>query len=67
MDDTYSFALKESPDVSFAMQDTNNVHAVFLQRVINSNRFESSDRPITKILNSRVAGGISRTHMRILA
>jgi hypothetical protein len=41
----YSFALKHALDVSFAVQDTNNVHGLFLESVVNPNGFKSSDRP----------------------
>jgi len=48
------------------VQDTNNVHGVVLQGVINPNCFKSSNWPRAKILNPRIVGGISRAHMRIL-
>jgi hypothetical protein len=35
----------DSFDVSFAVLDTNNVHGVFIQGVVNPNPFESSDGP----------------------
>jgi hypothetical protein len=38
------------------------VDGVYLQSVINPNRFKPSDWPGAKILKSRIAGGISRTH-----
>lgn len=40
-----SFGLKDSFDVSFAVEDTNDVQGVCLQSVINPNRFKSSNRP----------------------
>jgi hypothetical protein len=40
-----SFTLKNPPDVSFAVQDANNLHGVSLYSVINPNSFKSSDRP----------------------
>ena len=40
-----SLGLKDSFDVSFAVQDANDVHGVFIQGVVNANRFEASDRP----------------------
>jgi len=41
----YSFTLKDPPDVSFAVQDANDVDNVALQSVINPNRFKSGDGP----------------------
>ena len=37
--------MKDSFDVSFAVQDTNNVQGVFIQGVVNPDRIESGDRP----------------------
>jgi len=45
LEEAHSFTLKDSPDVSFAVEDANNVDGVFLQSVINPNRFKSSDWP----------------------
>ena len=42
---TRSFIFKDLPDVAFAVKDTDNVHGVFLQSVINPNRFKPSNRP----------------------
>jgi hypothetical protein len=40
-----SFISKEALHVSFAVQNTNNVHGVCLQSVMNPNGFKSSNRP----------------------
>ena len=61
----YSFTLKDPLDVSFAVQDTNNVHCIFLEGVIKPNGFKSSDRPSAKILEARIARRISRTYIRL--
>ena len=40
-----SFILKNALHVSFAVQDTNDVHGVCLETVINPNRFKSGHWP----------------------
>ena len=44
-DPTRSFIFNDLSDVSFAVQDTNNVDGVFFESVINPNGFKSDDRP----------------------
>ncbi len=42
--------LEDTFNISFAMQNPNNVDSVIVCYVINSNRFKSNNRPRAKIL-----------------
>ena len=47
--------LKDASHISFAVQNANDVNDVFVQQVIDSDGFKSSNRPGAGVLKLRIA------------
>jgi hypothetical protein len=47
-------AFKDAFDISFSVQDPNDVDVVFMQKVIDPNGFKSRNRPRAQILKLRI-------------
>jgi hypothetical protein len=48
--------LKDAFHISLAVQNPNDVNDVFVQQVIDSDGFKSSNRPGAEVLKLRIAG-----------
>ena len=59
--------IEDSFNISFAVQNPNDVDDVFVQQVINPDGFKSSNRPLAEILKLRIARKIARTHKGMFA
>ena len=60
-------AFKDAFDISFSVQDPDDVDVVFMQKVIDPNGFKSRNRPRAQILKLRIARRIARSHNGMLA
>jgi len=58
---------KDALNISFAVQNPDNLENLFVRDVINSDHFKSNNRPRAQILQLRVTGKIAGSHKRILA
>jgi hypothetical protein len=62
-----SLISKDALNVSFAVQNANNVDGVFVHQEINSDSLKSNNRPRAQILQLRIAGKIAWPYKRIPA
>src|SRR5271157_6177515 len=53
-------------NIPLAVQNSNYAESVFVQEIINSDGFESRNRPGAEISELRIARTIARTHKRML-
>ena len=56
------FSFEDVFNIPLAVQNSNDAHSVIVQEIINSDGFESCNRPGAQILELRIARTIARTH-----